>query len=205
MNSTGLEGGAYAGDGDAGVVDLCRGGDRLAFDRLVLKYRDRILTLCTWFLGDRDEGEDAAQDTFVRVYRAIGSFKGDCLFSTWLSRIAVNVCRNRRGAWWSRISRRAIRLDAAKDGDDGPVREIADSSMSPDGEFERRRKAAAVAEALRKVPAKFRELIILRDIQEMSYEEIRTITGLELGTVKSRLARARDAVREKLEGKIDVH
>jgi RNA polymerase sigma-70 factor (ECF subfamily) len=194
-----------ATDVDARLVRVAREGDRIAFDRIVLKYRDPIVGLCVRLLGDYADGEDAAQEVFVKVYRNIASFKGDSLFSTWIYRIAVNTCRNRQTSWWARLRKRAVRLDGEPESDGGRPAEIADTSMSPEKDLERRRTAEAITRGLRALPRNHRELIVLRDVQGLSYEEIERVTGLAEGTVKSRLARARTALRNELKGLVNGH
>jgi RNA polymerase sigma-70 factor (ECF subfamily) len=185
------------------LVALAAEGDRLAFDRLVLAHRDRIMTLCLRLLGDYHEGEDAAQETFVRVYHGLTRFKGQARFGTWVHRIAINVCRNRRRSWWRRMSRGAVRLDKPADTAEGSIeRELSDTRMSPVKEFRRRRTVAAIKRALAALPLKQRELVVLRDVQGLSYEEITAVTGIAPGTVKSRIARARESLRRKL-GSLD--
>ncbi len=189
---------------DRDLVALAQAGDRTAFNRLVLAHQNRILTLCVRLLGDRHDGEDAAQEAFVKAYRGLKRFKGEAMFSTWLYRIAVNACRNRRRSWSSRLRSRSSSLDAPSGPDtDGPPRELGDTRMTPDKDLRRHRIAAQVKAALQQLSPIHRELIVLRDMQGKSYEEIACIVGVSLGTVKSRLARARDAMRERLEGVVD--
>jgi RNA polymerase sigma-70 factor (ECF subfamily) len=187
---------------DLKLIELIRTGDRIAFDRLVIKYRDRIVTLCVRTIGNFQEGEDAAQETFVKVYENIGRFKGDACFSTWLYRIAINTCRNHGRSWWGQVWRTADHLDKSTTDDEGKpqLRELSDTRMLPSKDLERTTLAAAINAAIGKLPAMHRELVVLRDVQGKSYEEIEGITGLAEGTVKSRLARARDALQKELKG-----
>jgi RNA polymerase sigma-70 factor (ECF subfamily) len=205
MNEIAINAGAVGADAsDALLVESFRAGNRLAFDRLVLRHRDRITRLCAYLLGDRDEGEDAAQDSFVKAFRALPRFQADASFATWIYRIAVNSCRSRQRSWWGRLSRRAMRLDRPTKGEgDGEAIELGDTRHLPARDLQRHRTVQAIRRGLRKMPAHQRELVVLRDIQELSYEEIQKITGLAAGTVKSRIARARGALREHLKGKID--
>lgn len=189
---------------DRDLVSQAQAGDRTAFNRLVLAHQNRVLTLCVRLLGDRHDGEDAAQEAFVKAYCGLKRFKGESQFSTWLYRIAVNACRNRRRSWASRLRKRSASLDAPSGADgEGPPRELGDTRMTPDKDLRRHRIAAHVKDALRTLPPIHRELIVLRDMQGKSYEEIECIVGVSLGTVKSRLARAREAMRERLEGVVD--
>jgi RNA polymerase sigma-70 factor, ECF subfamily len=135
----------------------------------------------------------------VRVYSNLGKFRGDSLFSTWLYRIAVNLCRNRHRSWWQRLWRNRVRIDSSPGDTERGQTEIGDTSTSPDTDLERSQRAEMVHRALGELDEKYRELLLLRDFQDKSYEEIGEITGLALGTVKSRLARARQAMQKKLE------
>ena len=186
-------------DEDIALITSFLKGDRVSFDRLVLKYQDRILNLCVRTAGDYAEGEDAAQETFVKVYKNLNKFKGEALFSTWLYRIAVNTCKNRRRSWWNRMKRTAVRIDKPIETEEGEhTYEIGDTSLSPIKDLERLQIADSVKKALDTLTDKHKELIILRDIQGLSYEEIEAILGISIGTVKSRLSRARKAMQEKL-------
>jgi RNA polymerase sigma-70 factor, ECF subfamily len=191
-------------DEDEKLVELCRTGDRIAFDRLVLKYQHLVVGMCTRLVNSSQDGEDAAQECFVKVYRGIGKFSGDSSFSTWLYRIAVNTCRNYHRSWWGRLSRQSLKLDAPhrrdEDDDDGPSTELKDTRFVPMKDLERKRLGAAIELALNELPQQQREMVVLRDVQGLSYEEIGRITGQTEGTVKSRLFRARGVLQEKLKG-----
>jgi RNA polymerase sigma-70 factor, ECF subfamily len=196
--------GTDAGSDDRELVTRAAAGQAMAFDRLMLKYRHQVLNLCTRLLGNRTDGEDAAQETFVKVYRSLGGFKGESQFSTWLYRVAYNTCHNRRRSWWWQLRRRSDSLDAPVEGEEGSApREIGDERFSPEEDLRRRRTAAAVKAALQRISVKHRELVVLRDVQDMSYEEMEQVTGLSMGTVKSRLNRAREALKLELKGLVD--
>ena len=186
---------------DLKLVELCRSGDRVAFDRLVLKYQHRVVGMCTRLLASRMDGEDAAQECFVKVYTNISRFAGESSFSTWLYRIAVNTCRNRHRSWWTRLRRQSTPLDTGQGRDDDDSRQpadIGDTRFTPVKDLERKRLAAALEKAVNELPLQQRELVVLRDIQGLSYEEIETVTGQAEGTVKSRLFRARSQLQQKL-------
>jgi RNA polymerase sigma-70 factor, ECF subfamily len=187
---------------DVRLVELARSGDRIAFDRLVLKYRDRIVSLCVRTLGNFQEGEDAAQEVFVKVYEHLGRFKGEASFSTWIYRIAVNTCRNQGRSWWGRVWRTADHLDKSAVDNEGNERqrELGDTRMVPSKDLDRKIRAEAIKGAIGRLPLIHRELVILRDVDGKSYEEIEEITGVAEGTVKSRLARARAALQNELKG-----
>jgi RNA polymerase sigma-70 factor (ECF subfamily) len=187
-------------DEDIPLISLVLEGDRIAFDRLVRKYQNKVMALCCQLLGERAEAEDAAQDVFVKVYQNIGSFKAQSLFSTWLYRVTVNICRNRSGSWWARVRRKALRLDR-QTGDDysAPI----DTGPMPDSELRQKRIRALVMTGLRSLPVSQREMVVLRDIKGMSYDEIKTVSGIPVGTVKSRIARARESLQKILKGVAD--
>lgn len=181
------------------LVRRCINGDRNAFEEIVHRHQDMIFNLCVRLLGNYAEGQDAAQETFVKAYQGIGGFKEQALLSTWLFRIATNVCRNRQSSFWGRLRTRAVRLDNPGEYGDDPV-ELPSEGNNPEEMLRQKRIAAAIHAGLRKLPPKYRELIVLADLNDRSYEEIRTITGMALGTIKSRLARGREALRALLAG-----
>jgi RNA polymerase sigma-70 factor (ECF subfamily) len=192
-------------DDDSRLVALFRDGDRIAFDRLVLKYQKQILALCIRMLGNQSDGEDMAQETFVKVYTSIGQFKGYSQFSTWLYTIAINTCRNSGQSWWNRMWKKSLKLDKPVIGKDGEeiTPELSDTRMLPSKELEKKRRSILIENAINKLPVIHKELVLLRDFHEKSYEEIEMITGVTQGTIKSRLARARAALQEELKGVLD--
>lgn len=189
-------------DEDLRLIRLFRDGDRTAFDRLVIKYQHQIVTLCVRQMGNYSDGEEAAQETFFKVYRNISQFRGDCRFSTWMYTIAVNTCRNMGQSWWNRIWKGALKIDKPVSAGDGEeeIRDLRDTRNLPSKDLDRKCQAEIIKEALSRLPAIHKELIILRDFQDLHYEEIEKITGLSSGTIKSRLARARTALQSELKG-----
>jgi RNA polymerase sigma-70 factor (ECF subfamily) len=186
---------------DMQLVAHCKSGDKQAFEELVYRYQDIVFSLCVRLLGNHADGEDAAQETFIKAYQALQGFKGDASFSTWLFRIATNVCRNHQVSFFGKFSRKVLRLDKQvqdEDGNSSPAFEVPSHSDAPDTVLQKKQTARTIQKALAKLPAKHRELIVLADIQELSYEEIQGITALALGTIKSRLARAREAMKRFL-------
>ncbi len=155
-------------------------------------------------LGDWAEAEDVAQDVFVRAYRAIGTFRGEAKVTTWLVSIAMNLCRNRR-RWWARRRRMiAASLDDPV-GEDEEARghEVADPSPTPDAAAQRREQTQHMTAALQLLHEIDRTVIVLRDIEGCSYEEVAKMLRIPVGTVKSRLNRARFALRALLDGTLD--
>lgn len=190
---------------DLRLISLIREGDRIAFDRLIVKYQRKIVTLCARMLGNETDAEDAAQDTFVKVYNNIASFGGKSKFSTWLYTIALNTCKNSGTSWWSMMWKKSVKLDRTVVDDDGneSQRDLKDTKLLPSKDLERKRKMALLENAIAKLPKIHRELIILRDYEEKSYDEIAAIVRVNEGTVKSRLARARAALEAELKGVLD--
>jgi RNA polymerase sigma-70 factor (ECF subfamily) len=185
---------------DGTLVRDALAGDRRAFDLLVLRHGDMLFNLCFRMLGDYDEASDCAQDAFIRAYRALGGFRGEAAFPTWLYRIAVNTCKNRLASAEYRRSRKAVRLEGTGADDTLlPVNGRA-SFSNPTARFEREEREAVIQRALDGLPPDEKTVAVLRDIEGRSYEEIAMLTGLRPGTVKSRLARARRRLRSKLEG-----
>jgi RNA polymerase sigma-70 factor, ECF subfamily len=177
-------------DPDRELVQKAREGDRSAFNQLVLKYRNRVMGIATRMVGDRTDAEDLAQDVFVRVFHGLEAFQGDALFSTWLYRIVANSCLNQR-------KKRSLRtrvhesLEATK-------LILPDSSSNPHILLERKELRAYVEKAIQALPREQKMVLVLRDIEGLSYEEIADCLELEIGTVRSRLHRARLHVQERL-------
>jgi RNA polymerase sigma-70 factor (ECF subfamily) len=194
-NGAGENGGASP---DLDLLQRCRDGDLEAFDELVAHHQNRIYNLCFWRLGDADEAADAAQDTFVRAWKSIAQFRGESAFSTWLHRIALNVTHDAA----SRRSRAPVAFSSlAPPGADEPdyAPDPHDPAEGPEQNAARRERRQAVRHALAQLPDHFRVVLILFDIEGRSYEEAAALLELPLGTLKSRLNRARLALRGKLE------
>lgn len=185
-------------DEDWKLVKLFCQGDRIAFDRLVLKYQDIVVGMCTRLTASRQEGEDSAQDIFVKLYKSVCGFKRNSKFSTWLYKVTVNTCNNKVKSFWSKLKKNSYSMD--EESEEGLKHEQSDDSFMPEKDLERKRISIAIDKALKTLSEKHRTLIVLRDIKGLSYDEITVATGLSEGTVKSRLSRARVALQEKLKG-----
>ncbi|GAC1320273.1 MAG: RNA polymerase sigma factor [Thermoleophilaceae bacterium] len=176
-------------DGDADLVARARGGDRAAFEELVRRHADRLYAVVLRMVGDNHDAEEVTQEAFVRAWRAIGRFKGDSQFFTWLYRIGVNEAR-RRGDRGQRGVLRGIRsLDLE------PI-DPPDPSESPHSRAERADLRRALEEAVRSLPHAYRAPLILRDVEGLSTAQAATIIGIGEAAFKSRLHRARLAVRD---------
>ena len=184
---------------DVELVKAFQVGDRTAFDALVLKHKDKVFNLCYWFLGDTQEANDSAQDTFIKVYRSLKKFRLESAFSTWLYRIAANTCKNRLKSLEYRHNKKIAWLDNPGEIEGGQYSaEIHDKSPSPMIDFEKKERMMLIQRAIASLPTDQRTVVVLRDIEGLSYEEVANITGLNFGTVKSRLSRARQQLRKKL-------
>lgn len=184
---------------DAVLIRAYQGGDKAAFDRLVLKHHHRLFNLCYRFLGDYQEANDSAQETFIKVYRSLKKFRFESTFSTWLYRIAVNTAKNRLKSAEYRWKKKTVPLDNSVSPDhSSPAAGIQDETGSPAMELENKERMRLIQEAINALPPEQKEVVTLRDIEGLSYEEIIEITGVNPGTVKSRLARARPELRKRL-------
>jgi len=184
---------------DAVLIRAFKGGDKGAFDELVLKHQHKLFNLCYRFLGDYQEANDSAQETFIKVYRSLKKFRFESAFSTWLYRIAVNNSKNKLKSAEYRRKRKMVPLDnPASLYNSSPAIGIQDGTHSPAMELEKKERMRVIQEAINALPPKQKEVVTLRDIEGFSYEEIVEITGFNPGTVKSRLARARLDLRKKL-------
>lgn len=176
-------------------IRLAREGDPAAFEALVTAYEVKMYHLALRYLGSREDAQDAVQEIFLRVYRFLDSFQQQSSFSTWIYRIGVNVCRD----LYLQKSRRGEQPMETGEGDgQSPAEEIADSRYAPEVRPEQRELRELVWKALLSLPAQQKEILLLRDLQGLSYEEIAAALSMELGTVKSRIARARKNLQKKL-------
>ena len=185
---------------DAELVKDFMNSDIKAFDTLVVRYQDMIFNLCIKMLGDYDEATDAAQDTFIKTFRGLKGFEFKSNFSTWLYRISVNTCKNRMASSWYRARKKNVSIDDCGDPERGIRNDPADMKFNPERIVLKKEKEDAVLTAIDSLPEKQKILVVLRDIEGKSYEEITEITGITTGTVKSRIARAREQLRETLRG-----
>jgi len=179
---------AEAGDAPR-FLDRLRAGDAPAFEELVMTYQHRVFGVALRMLGNPAEAEEVAQEAFVRAHRALGEFRGDAKLSTWLYAIASRLCLNRLAAGERRMARQ---------GEDALLR-LSDAGPRPDAALERRELETALGRAIAELPEDRRIVVVLRDVEGLSYEEIAQVLELTLGTVRSRLHRARAELKEKLE------
>lgn len=192
--------GEAAVDPDRELIERCKKKQPAAFEMLVKRYQDRVFNLCFRFLREREVAEEVAQDVFVSIYKHIEGFKGDAKFSTWLFRVVANHCHNKSKYLRRRKHKMQDSLDEAIDTEDGEMRRDLpdDPALSPEELATRRGMNERIQEAIGHLDEDHRVIVLLRDVEDMSYEEIGEILGLPEGTVKSRLHRARNELRERL-------
>lgn len=183
------------GGREGALIQRCAGGDEIAFAELVGDHQRMVIQLALNLLGDRDEALDLSQEVFLRVFRTIGRFRGQSSLKTWIYRIAVNQARNRHRFWRRRHRADQVSLDAhvATHGDFR-----SGSESGPDRVLAQKELAARLERALADLPFDQRTAIVLREVDGLSYEEIAYSLGVAVGTVKSRLTRARQTLRLQL-------
>ena len=185
-------------------IERLQSRDERAFLELVQLYQARVYKLVLRMVGRPDEAEDMAQEVFVQVFKAVATFRGDSKLSTWIYRIAVNLCKNRLKYLTRRKSEVQDEYEAAEERAElGAARGVTTSDLSrPDQLVEGYQIERIVEIAIAEMDADFREILVLRDIEDLSYEELSQITGLADGTVKSRLHRARAMLKAAVERKL---
>jgi RNA polymerase sigma-70 factor (ECF subfamily) len=189
-----------AGISDMALVGNFLQGDETAFVEIMRRYQAKIFTVANSLLQNHADAEEITQDTFVRAHRSLPRFRGDSSLATWLHRIALNLARNRYWYFFRRRRHATVSLDCPVDAAGGATMAELIASPTPDAAQESARGefARLVAECMDRLEANHREILSLRNLQGLSYEEISTQLGINLGTVKSRVARARERLRASL-------
>lgn len=173
------------------LIHAARSGDEAAFEQLVRLHEKKVYNLCLRLCGDPEDAAEAAQDAFLALWRSLGSFREDAALSTWLYRLASNACidllrRNKRTVEGVSLDDEELRL------------EVRDTAPTPEQHVERQETLRAVREGLSTLPPEYRQVLVLRELHQLSYAEIADIASLEVGTVKSRISRARQLLRNYL-------
>lgn len=192
----------FPGVPDEELVARCKNGDRHAFGELVERHQDRVYSVCLRWLGDPVIAEEVAQDAMLSAWRAIARFREEARFDTWLRRIAVNKCKNRRLRGRRRHQDAHDSIDAGAQDDDVPHLQLVHGGPGTDAKVHQSEAGAVLQEALDRLSEEQRSLIILRDVEDLSYDEIGDLLEVPRGTVKSRLHRARTALTRLLENRI---
>lgn len=192
------------GELEARLIERLVMRDERAFNELVHMYGRRVAALVFRMLGNHAEAEDLTQEVFVQVFKAIGTFRGESKLSTWIYRIAVNLCKNR--AKYLRVRHAGEQDELEAVAERVPLGEATKANVAhidrPDEALAGRQIEKIVQEAILEIDETFRQCLILRDVEELSYEEIAEITALPVGTVKSRIFRARAQLKEIVERKL---
>ena len=182
------------------LVERVQKGDKRAFDLLIQKYQHRIVSLVSRYVSDSSEAQDVAQEAFIKAYRAIGRFRGESAFYTWLYRIAINTAKN----WIVAKNRRPPLSDIdASDAEQYDMDSRLKERSTPENELLREEIENTVYGTIANLPEDLRTAIMLRELDGMSYEEIATTMECPIGTVRSRIFRAREAIDEKLKPLLD--
>jgi len=186
---------------DALVTALSQGAED-AYEILIQRYQQPVYSLVCRLMNDPDDAPDIVQEVFLKVFRNIRAFRGGSSLKTWIYRIAVNEAYNHR-RWFCRHQRQEVAL-GSEEGTPNYAAGMTDPGRSPFEQAADQETRALVEQALEKLNPKFRAAVVLRDIEDLSYEDIATVLDISLGTVKSRIMRGRDALRKILEERLDV-
>ena len=186
---------------DALVIALSQGAED-AYEILIQRYQQPVYSLVCRLMNDPGDAPDIVQEVFLKVFRNVGSFRGSSSLKTWIYRIAVNEAYNHR-RWFCRHQRQEVAL-ASEDGTPNYAGGMTDPGRSPFEQAADHETRALVEQALEKLNPKFRAAVVLRDIEDLSYEDIATVLDVSLGTVKSRIMRGREALRRILEGRLEL-
>jgi len=176
-------------NGDMTLITQAAAGDQRAFESLVEKYQNMVFSHAYRMCGNRTDAEDIAQETFIRLYRSLSTFRGDAALSTWLYSVTSNLCVDFAR---KNLRRRTSPFSAFENIEGEMIFDLPDRSFSPDDIFEKVERTSEIAEALMSLKPAFRQIIVLRDINGLSYDEIAAVLVIPIGTVRSRLARARE-------------
>ena len=202
VKTRGVQGGVSEAKVDQLLVERVQKGDKRAFDLLIQKYQHRIISLVSRYVSDPSEAQDVAQEAFIKAYRAIKRFRGDSAFYTWLYRIAINTAKN----WIVAKNRRPPNSDIdAVDAEQYAISSRLRETSTPENELLREEIEKTVFDTIAKLPEDLRTAIMLREMDGMSYEEIAVTMECPIGTVRSRIFRAREAIDEKLKPLIGGH
>lgn len=192
-----IQGGSYPVKSDGELIVLCQKKDSRAFEELIKRHQRTVYALLYRLAPDWNDTSDLAQEVFIRMWRSIGNLRNPSAFRSWLSQIVTNL-------FYDELRKRPRQLPTismdepldSEEGNDSTTRDIKDKSAGPDELCQRKEMTEVVRQAMTRLPEQFRTAIILREFEGLSYEEIALITNTEIGTVKSRIARARAKIQE---------
>ncbi len=176
--------------------------DMQAFDLLVSRHSSHAYQIAYGYLGNREDSEEVVQDAFVRIYRNLDKFRGDAEFTTWMYRIIINLCSNKYRSNKSRKQSQHISVDAPLElpygGSSTLKLELPDRNLPPDKELEYAELRQRTEKAMAELPDSYRQAVLLRNVRELDYDQIAELLGCAVGTVKSRINRGREILRQKL-------
>lgn len=186
-------------EADQALVERVQAGDQRAFGLLVAKYQRKLFRLVHRLVRDANEAEDVVQEAFIKAYRALPSFRGDSAFYTWLYRIGVNTAKN-----WLLANGRRVKLASSSSGEEGVDElDLLTDEETPERVLLSRQIAQTVNRSIEQLPEELRTAIILREIDGLSYEEIAEVMDCPIGTVRSRIFRARESIAQQLRPLVD--
>jgi RNA polymerase sigma-70 factor (ECF subfamily) len=185
---------------DQQLVERVQAGDKRAFDMLVLKYQAKIMGLISRYVKDSHEIQDVAQEAFIKAYRALPRFRGDSAFYTWLYRIAINTAKNHLVSRGRRPPASDVEIEDAEYYDSGDALRVQDT---PENQLFSAELAAVVNAAIKELPDDLRAAVTLREFDGLSYEDIAEIMDCPVGTVRSRIFRAREAIDKRVQVQLD--
>lgn len=189
-------------ENDRSLLERAKKGDIGAFEQLVEGYQKKVFNITLRMMGNPDDASELTQEVFIRVYRSLRNFKEESQFSTWIYKIATNICLDELR---KQKKRKVFSIDEEIKADDGETkRQIADDKPSPETVAEKNEVKKVVKDAIKSLPDEYRLVIVLRDIQGFSYDEIAKIVKCPEGTVKSRINRARKALKDILSNKKEL-
>jgi RNA polymerase sigma-70 factor, ECF subfamily len=194
LNSEGVE--------EPALVQALREGSESAYETLISRFQQPVYNMALRLLNDPSDAADVVQEVFLKVFRNVESFRCQSSLKTWIYRITINEAHNQR-RWFYRHRRREVGLEEDSEEARSPVDTIADAGRTPFDHVFDREKQQMIEAALARINPGFREAVVLRDITDLSYEEIADVLQLSLGTVKSRILRGREALRQELEGRLE--
>ena len=181
------------------LIARLRARELAAFEELVAQFERPVYALCFRLLGDAEEARDAAQETFLKVYRGLSSFRGEAGLKTWIYRIAINQAMNQRRWWRRRHREETISLDLTRGASDRTIGDLLPGpDASPEAQAIASERERSIMRALGEIKQEYRIALILREIEELSYEEIADTLAISIGTVKSRIARGREELRRRV-------
>ena len=187
---------------DSRILRGLRAGIDEAYEELIQRFHQPVYNVVYRLLGNPSDASDVVQDVFLKIFRSVGAFREQSSLRTWIYRIAVNEAHNHR-RWFSRHCRCEVPLESEREDQTRPVELAADPGRSPYHQALDSETRSLIEQALTKINPAFRTAVVLRDIENLSYEEIAEILQLSLGTVKSRILRGREALRRELTQRVD--